>query len=146
VLVTVASSVAAVGGNVYLARWTDAPSSPSTLVSSSPGHHPVYALSPLEAEAHRWAREAALIDGVADEAISGVVGGGLAAAPPPSAPPPSSPSSGQDQILSLLVYIALGCLNEVLNAMQTILLTLCALRASRRLSVRFMHRCDGGRF
>ena len=34
---------------------------------------------------------------------------------------------------SLYVYIALGCVSEALSAAQTILLTLCSLRASRRI-------------
>ena len=45
----------------------------------------------------------------------------------------TSPTSTPSQTVSLLIYISIGFASQVFAAMQTILLTLCALRASRAL-------------
>lgn len=53
---------------------------------------------------------------------------------PPTLPPiPGGGSAGPSQVASLLTYVSLGFAAQLFAAVQTVLLTLCALRASRAL-------------
>ena len=67
-------------------------------------------------------------------------------APPPSLPPPLTPShlspgdASEHDRNSLFIYVAFGVGTEVLRALQTVLLTICSLRASRRLHSKLVDR------
>ena len=133
-IVTVGSALFSVADSIWLAHWTGASNSTSSSSSSSSSSsidaltNPVQslaasALSVGLAPSLDWRRLSAVeVDGGAGDfgVTDGVNSGGESV-------------GGLSQTQNLLVYVGIGCTGELLAAMQTLALTICALRASRKL-------------